>query len=157
MLWWQSEPDVNVGVYVCVFVCLSVYTGCLATSCCVALCWLTAPDPLYNRWSLLCVWLYKHRVRWLPHAELQYWSLWRSRSHTHCPLTLSLLPINGSLCWFLSIDKSLFSIAFVKLSVKRMVLPYLILIHSWVSHSKRKEYNQTINSNNCLIMTITTH
>lgn len=50
---------------------------CPATPCGVALRWLTAPVRLYNSWSLLCVWLYKHRVGWLPHAELQYWSLRR--------------------------------------------------------------------------------
>lgn len=58
----------------CVSVCVS---GCPATPCCVTLRWLTAAVCLYNSWSLLCVWLYKHRVGWLPHAELQYWSLRR--------------------------------------------------------------------------------
>lgn len=57
--------------------CLCLCERCSATPCGVALRWLTAPVQLYNSWSLLCVWLYKHRVGWLPHAELQYWSLWQ--------------------------------------------------------------------------------
>lgn len=58
-------------------VCECKHVRCPATPCCVALCWLTAPVRLYNSWSLHCVWLYKHKAGWLPHAELQYWSLER--------------------------------------------------------------------------------
>ncbi len=64
-----------VCVRVCVCVCECVSVRCPAAPCSVALRWLTAPVRLYNSWSLLCVWLYKHWVGRLSHAELQYWSL----------------------------------------------------------------------------------
>lgn len=44
-------------VCMCVSVCES------DTSCGAALPWLTAPVWLYNSWSLLSVWLYKHKIR----------------------------------------------------------------------------------------------
>lgn len=80
LIWSLMCVSVNVGACVCVGVCFCV--RCLATPCRVALRWLTAPVQLYNSWSLLCVWLYKHWVGRLPHAELKYWSLRRDPTAT---------------------------------------------------------------------------
>lgn len=85
---WGLRIGWGWGWFECWCLCLCLCERCSATPCSVALHWLTAPVQLYNSWSLLCVWLYKHRVGWLPHAELQYWSLWQDPTATlivFCP------------------------------------------------------------------------